>query len=302
MIHPKIGKALGPQQQLELHIQRPKEKDRNFLKGGRSFYFFDFDDNIAMLGTPTYVFHKETGKELELTSGQFVEQSPFIGKVGVLKDYEIRFDDEKGSFRNFRDKNFSLLHKLLGRQQTFVEDLLVALGLPDLHWKGPSWPCFFHAVYNRRPVAVITARGHHPRTLKRGIQEFVRKGHLPNEPNYLALYPVSHPQVRENLGLCATDSIAKLKQAAICAAVDRAFAEYGYNPHHRFGMSDDDPKNIHLIIEEMSRLKKIYSENSFYVIETHGGKFVKREIFADHTESAEFPSEQLNLFHVDSTP
>ena len=64
-----------PVKQLGLNIAKPYEKDRNYHKGGRSFYFFDFDDNIAILGTPTYLFHKETGDELILSSGEFAQQT-----------------------------------------------------------------------------------------------------------------------------------------------------------------------------------------------------------------------------------
>ena len=73
-------------------------------------------------------------------------------------------------------------------------------------------------------------------------------------------------------------STAELKQKAIRASVERAIEVYGYSPHHRFGMSDDDPKNIQLIVEEMTRLKSKYPEMSFFMIETHGGDFIKHEI------------------------
>ncbi|MFN9067243.1 MAG: hypothetical protein ACK5V3_08450, partial [Bdellovibrionales bacterium] len=59
----------SPKGQLELGLQRAREMDRNFHLGGRSFYFFDFDDNIAFLPTPLVVFDKKTGAEHYLTSG-----------------------------------------------------------------------------------------------------------------------------------------------------------------------------------------------------------------------------------------
>lgn len=64
-----------------------------------------------------------------------------------------------------------------------------------------------------------------------------------------------------------------------------------------FGMSDDDPKNIELITEEMTRLKKEFSEISFFVIKTCKGDFVKREIFVDYTlEELLEPTQQMSLF------
>lgn len=289
--------------QLELGIQRSHEKDRNYHLGGRSFYFFDFDDNIAFLSTPLILFHKDTGEELRVGSGEYAKIHPLIGEAGPYKDYEVRFDDETGTYRNFRDIQISDIEKLEGKKQIFVQDLAEALGFPDVQWKGPSWQCFYHATFNRRPISVITARGHHPETLKAGIQLFVERDFLPHEPNYLSVFPVNHKPTRHVLGDSdLTMNAAQLKQKAIRASVERALELYGHSPHHRFGMSDDDPKNIQLIAEEMTRLKSDYPEMSFFLIATHDGNFVKHEITRNGTEpkvGEGFALNQLNLFDVD---
>lgn len=293
----KKGRSIAYPTQLELGVKREFEADRNFARGGRSFYFFDFDDNIAFLQTTTVIFHKETGHEVELSTREFAEHSRFIGKSGTYRDYEVRFDDETGSFRNFRDRELSLLERLIGKQQLFIEDLAHALGYPDYHWKGPSWDCFYHAVFNRRPISLITARGHHPETLKEGFRMLIREGHIPHEPNYLSLYPINYPEIRKQLQATPTTSVAELKQAAIRASVEEAIRVYGFSPYHRFGMSDDDPKNIELIIEEMTRLKRKYPEMSFFVFDTHKGQNLKLEVFEFHTEEQKMTrQEQLTLF------
>ena len=91
--------------QLELGINRVPEKDRNYHLGGRSFYFFDFDDNIAFLTTSLVIFHKKTGEELFLSSSDWTLYHSKIGTEGQYKDFEIRHDDKTGSFRYFRDLN-----------------------------------------------------------------------------------------------------------------------------------------------------------------------------------------------------
>ena len=287
--------------QLELGIQRHPEKDRNFHLGGRSFYFFDFDDNIAFLSTPLVLFHKSTGQEHAVTSGEYAKIHPYIGISGAYADFEIRLDDETGTYRNFRDRHIDELEKIEGKSQIFVQDLAHALGFADVQWKGPSWQCFYHATFNRRPISVITARGHDPETLKEGIRLFVSKQFLPHEPNYLSVFPVSHRATREILGdHQMVLSPAELKQKAIRASVEKAIEVYGQSPHHRFGMSDDDPKNIQLILQEMTRLKADYPDMSFFMIETHDGNFVKNEVTANGTESRVLESvPQLNLFDVD---
>jgi hypothetical protein len=289
--------------QLELGIQRHPERDRNYHLGGRSFYFFDFDDNIAFLATPLILFHKSTGEEYAVTSGEYAKIHPFIGVSGPYADFEVRLDDETGTYRNFRDRHIEELQKLEGHRQIFVQDLAHALGFPDVQWKGPSWQCFYHATFNRRPISVITARGHDPETLREGIRQFVSKQFLPHEPNYLSLFPVNHKATRQLLGdTKLVMTAAELKQRAIRASVEKAIEVYGHSPHHRFGMSDDDPKNIQLIQEEMTRLKADYPEMSFFLIETHDGNFVKNEVTSRgiETRSPEAPAlSQLPLFDVD---
>jgi hypothetical protein len=284
--------------QLELPLVRQREPDRNFAHGGRSFYFFDFDDNVAFLTTPMFLFHRETGAEVQISSREFAQQSAFIGKSGVFADYVMNYDATEGSFRCFRDKDIHWLGHLLGRKQMFVNDLAAALGMPEVQWKGPSWSCFYHAVFNSRPLALITARGHHPSTIQQGIRLWVDEGHLPQEPNYLAIYPVSHPEVKKSLQMESSDSIPHLKQKALRASVLEALRIYGNNPHHRFGMSDDDPRNIEWIIMEMRNLKREFPDMSFFIIQTHGEQMVKSEVFADRLEDTLVGGDaQLNLFN-----
>ena len=287
--------------QLELGETRLKEPDRNYNRGGRSFYFFDFDDNIAFLTTPLILFHKETQEELSLTSGEWAIHHHTIGKQGPYSEYEVRFDDQSGTFRCFRDINLDDVARELNKKQPFVEDVLSALQLPDMQWKGPSWDCFYHATFNQRPVSVITARGHSADVVKEGIHEFVKAGYLPAVPNYLSLYAVSNKEVRKHLNDHELKlSTAELKQKAIRASVEKAIEVYGYSPHHRFGMSDDDPKNIQLVVEEMARLKSSYPEMSFFMIETHNGGFIKHEITQHGIRSQQFQDvvSQLDMFNA----
>ncbi len=284
--------------QLELPLAREKEPDRNLHKGGRSFYFFDFDDNVAFLTTPMFLFHRETGQEIEISSRELAIHSSLIGKQGIYADYEMNHDPQSGSFRHFRDKDFSWLQRILGRKQMFVQDLAAALGRPDVQWKGPSWNCFYHAVFNARPVSLITARGHTPKTIQQGIRLWVQEGHLPAEPNYLSIYPVSNPKIKAELNLPESNSIPHLKQRALRASVEQALSIYGDNPHHRFGMSDDDPRNIEWITHEMRELKREHPSLSFFIIQTHGEQMIKHEIFTDRVEDRVIPTEgQLSLFN-----
>lgn len=290
MVRIRLSRKRVPknQAQMELSLERPIEKDRNHHLGGRSFYFFDFDDNVAYLTTPIVIFNKETGAERTLSSGEWARYHQNIGISGPFANYYVDYNDETGSFRYFRDQKHTFIDKVVRKKQTFLSDIEKALEQADYSWKAPSWNCFYHATYNRRPTSVITARGHNKETIQDGIDLIVRTGHLPHNPNYLSIYPVTNPNVRVN-ELQDPDlkhSVADLKRAAINQSVEQALKIYGHNPHHRFGMSDDDPKNVELITEEMKVLKKKYPEMAFFVIQTFEDSYVKTEILETKTRTA----------------
>lgn len=287
--------------QLTFDFEIPKEPDRNLHLGGRSFYFFDFDDNVVYLTTPIVLFDKTNGSELLVSSGDFAHESKNIGKLGIYENYFIDINDAKGSFRHFRDIEFTHLDWQAGKKQSFVKDIEHALTHADHVWKAPSWNCFYHATFNHRPVSLITARGHHPDTIKAGINLMASNGVLPHDPNYHTIYPVSNPEIRNLLGdTQLTKNIAELKKEAIRASVEKAIELYGYSPYHRFGMSDDDHKNIELISEEMRELKQVYPEMSFFVIETFKNSYKKYEILLHETREIisgnETRGSQLSLF------
>ncbi len=297
----RISRTRIPQnkRQLDLNLARPFELDRNSHLGGKSFYFFDFDDNVVSLATPIVLFSKKDNSEKWVSSGSFAQHSKSIGKDGPFKDYFLNFDDDTGSFRNFRDQKINIFERLLGKQLSFHEDIQVALKRADYSWKAPSWHCFYHATYNQRPTSVITARGHQKETIKRGIDLLVKDGHLPHNPNYLTIYPVSNSTVR------ATElddpkfqiSVPELKRRAIIQSVETALQTYGHSPHHRFGMSDDDPANLELITEAMKELKREYVDMSFFVIQTTEDAIIKTEVLQHRTKQRHrfTKPEQLNL-------
>lgn len=264
----------------------PLQGDRNREKGGRSFYFFDLDDNILHLTTPIVLFHKESGEALEISSGELSSEGHDVGKSGRFADYIFVDDDQTGSFKYFRDQ------KCPRKSQPFVHDIRKTIKRSEWIWKGPSWNSFYYAVVNRRPVSIITARGHSRPTMREGIKELVRADYLPRNPNYLCIFPVSNRETREFLGdRSLNKSIAELKKRAIEESVAAAFKKYGYNPYHRFGMSDDDPKNLKLITEAMTSLKMQYPEIAFFVIDTGRDPLVKTEIFEDHLKDTELSKE-----------
>lgn len=285
---------------LDLGFDHRIEDDRNLDKGGRSFYFFDFDDNVAYLTTPIILFKKGTDEEKAVSSGEFAHHHKDIGERGKYKDYYMNFDDAVGSFRCFRDEKLSFFEKLIGKKQGFITDVKKAIHRPEYDWKAPSWPYFYYATLNQRPMSLITARGHHPETIKEGIRLMIKEGHLPCEPNYLSIFPVNDRETRRILSDPEIkERVPELKKRAIRMSVEMAIKVYGNNPHHRFGMSDDDPKNIELITEEMVALKRDFPLMSFFVIQTKDHQCLKKEILLDSFKEETIENEsttQLPMF------
>ena len=53
-----------------------------------------------------------------------------------------------------------------------------------------------------------------------------------------------------------------------------------------------------MLVDAMRDLKKTYPQNSFFVIDTHGGRLMKQEIFADHVVESKMEqgNQQLSFF------
>ncbi|MBI3543165.1 MAG: hypothetical protein HY075_07820, partial [Deltaproteobacteria bacterium] len=70
-------------------------------------------------------FDKSTGKEREVSTGEFALIREKLGKEGEWANYEVRGDDRTGSFRYFREgargQNYFLLDALRGLDDVFVE-------------------------------------------------------------------------------------------------------------------------------------------------------------------------------------
>lgn len=240
-----------------------------------SFYFFDFDDNIMFLTTPIFIMNTETNEPIAVSTGDFATIHPILGVPGKWENFAM-FD---GSYSHFRDIPADQLKPR--QKQYFVEDVAKAVEAEPEKWQAPSWNLFVHACETQRSVSIVTARGHIPETLQDGVKVLVDKGFIPKEPKYHTVFPVGNDDVRrDQLG----DPDLKLttpalKRRAIIQSVDKAIEIHGETPEHRFGMSDDDPQNVNLIIRAMCKCKKKYPDKRFFVINTHQGEKVKMEVF-----------------------
>ena len=238
--------------------------------GSLSFYLFDWDDNVLILPTKLYLWNAEEQSELAISSGEFAEIQSSLGRPGQWHAWAIG----PNTFRDFNDRP-----EVATDEQSFIRDIGIAMQGPG-PWKGPSWPLLVHAAEMQRPIAIVSARGHAPKTIEAGLKKLVSLGELAAVPPILGIYTVTNRDVLRTLGI--TDpamTIPSTKKIAIKQAVEVALERYGSAPRHRFGMSDDDPANVVLAISAMRDCKLKYPDKRFFVVNTNGKEFVKLEIF-----------------------
>ena len=122
--------------------------DRKELK----YEAYDIDDNITINPTQIHMEH--------LIDGEW-----FPEDVSTAEFAEVRNDKEnwripKDAFSEFRDTG--------PRGKTaFIEDFTTAIKTESF---GPSWNAFVNCLEEANLFAIITARGHEPDTIRRGIE------------------------------------------------------------------------------------------------------------------------------------
>jgi hypothetical protein len=247
-----------------------KEKD-----GSVSFYFFDIDDNLLFLSTTIILTNADpdaTEKKREVSTGDFATIEPQLGQPGKWETWHKGPD----AFRNFSDRPGAS-----PAESPFVQDVKKAIDGCGEAWMGPSFKFWTYACEKGRPTAYITARGHEPASIEAGLGLLAEHAGVP-APRLLAIYPTSNPTIEKALGGGSLGT-PLLKRRAIKQAVAEAYAQYGDGPPHRFGMSDDDPRNVLSLIAAMTDCKKQRPDKRFFVIDTHRDEHVKLEVLSmDH--------------------
>ncbi len=184
-----------------------------------SYSIFDFDDNLLFMETPLHFQHFENGKWVnkDITPQEFAE---------IRKQYPTNYMDNnewkgdvKFSFIEFRDFGPRGIN-------AFLEDVKESIKNKRF---GPSWEIFLNVLKEGKLFAIITTRGHEPKTIRSAVEYII----------YNVLTSDEREEMKKNLtnfneffGIKSDDVIKQyLDECYFMGLFSQAFLdEFQYNP------------------------------------------------------------------------
>ena len=137
--------------------------NEGFTDEGRpdtKYYAFDWDDNLLFMPT-SIILLSDKDDEVPMSTEDFAEHRQQIGKEPFNYKGTTIVDFAPNPFRNFRSEG----------DKRFVLDSLLAQ-------PGPSWNDFVECINGGSIFAIITARGHNPKTLREAVYNLIMSNHL----------------------------------------------------------------------------------------------------------------------------
>lgn len=122
------------------------------------YYAFDWDDNIVHMPTKIILIN-ENGDEINMSTDDFAKYREKIGKEPFEYNNETIVGFANNPFRNFKTEG----------DTNFILDSMLAE-------EGPAFNDFKEAINNGSIIAIITARGHNPKTLKDAVYNYIMTG------------------------------------------------------------------------------------------------------------------------------
>ena len=249
-------------------------------------YSFDWDDNIVNMPTLIRMVKYENGKWVptQVSTEEF-------SKVRNDKNYKL--DDD--AFYNFRE------------EKEFIKDLKKAIKNESF---APSFDKFKEALIYANPVSIITARGHQPITLRKGMDLIISRTFneeelsdmLTNiqqtypETKYLTpdktlevyldsieYHPVSSIEFADKFGIEHTSAVnpEENKKLAFRSYVGKVIDGANKMVNSKYnklsiGFSDDDLGNVNAMVNYIKdELQYEFPEMSFIVYDTSEGGYGK---------------------------
>jgi hypothetical protein len=170
------------------------ETDANYEVAERDlkYYIFDWDNNILHMPTRIHL-------ERRLDDGTWVPHSVSTSLFSVIRNdvehYRPPGGDWEQAFREFRDIPVDSESRFLLDTRRALDDIVSGRDKP-----APSFLQFKRALIEGRLFAIVTARGHSPESIRRGVEYFIdtilspadRREMLRNLRGYLEVFEKGH--------------------------------------------------------------------------------------------------------------
>jgi len=243
------------------------------VKGKKKFFLYDWDDNILVMPTKIILDQLIIGQwnKVYVSSTEFRHIRKKIGK-----QYRIR----KDSFNQFKGTKH------------FEKDIISAI---DNKSFGPVFHKFLNTIINGDDFAIITARGHSSKIIKKGILCIIKNVLTPKQKKQLILNlngelvedylsrqkyrTVSSYEFIKEFGLdIGTQSPEIGKKLAIKHYVENVVTNSTNFNRISVGFSDDDIGNIKAIESIIKKeLKKKFPKINFVVYDTSNPSKIKKK-------------------------
>jgi hypothetical protein len=239
------------------------------------YYAFDWDDNILNMTTVIHMEHLIDGEWIP----EDVSTSKFAEVRGDKENWRILGGDTELAFSEFRDNGPR-------GDVAFLDDVKESIESGKF---APAWPKFIKCLTNGAIFAIITARGHEPEGIRKGIEYIIDEilddtqkedmyRHLLKFANLFKVPDVdSIPRilrgvasenilVKEYLDLCHLVGVSAPSRGGSPAnpeaSKEEALIDFirdanmyasriGYTA--KVGFSDDDPGNVRHVIHALSK-------------------------------------------------
>jgi len=248
------------------------------------YYAFDVDDNLLFLPTKIHMEH--------LIDGVWLQEDVSTEKFSKIRNDE-NWRTTKNSYLEFKDFGSR-------GNNAFLEDLKIAI---NNGYYGPSWKIFIDSLVKGSIFAIITARGHEPESIRKGIEYIIYNVLTQNERDEMVANLISFKylfnqkfDIKKNISFkkiisdyldncdfvgVSSDSFAKKyniidvsnpelgKKIALNDFIDK-IEKYGkeIDVHAKIGFSDDDIKNVNYVKKYFNEITNNYDNISFSVIDT----------------------------------
>jgi hypothetical protein len=268
------------------------------------YYAFDWDDNLMYMPTKIYLLDDD-GEEVGMGTEDFAEHRVDIGKKPFDYNGFTIVDFAPNPFRDFKTDGDS----------KFLKDVMSAKLAVDA-----AWPDFVEAINNGSLFSIITARGHHPMTLMKGVKKLIdsNRGGIDSDQLYESLVKMrehagetprdKETEIMKYLRMCrfypvsyGEGSATNPEEAKIRAM--NSFKQYAHNQAEKLnmrlskkieneignrfvpmiGFSDDDPRNIKAMSKGVKDVK---------IFSTYGGK---KKLYKPDEEELQLEYKIINI-------